>query len=142
MVHALGEIHRVLAPGGTLIDARPDSRVLAYVERPRRRRSQRFGIVRTRADEMRADRASDAAIAEAVRQGLFAVRRRGRFWHDISFDTLGDLRAYLVDHLRFAPRATWVVDSATRRRYAQEPFVIRRAVRFGVLEALPGPPAT
>ena len=141
MVHALGEIHRVLAPGGTLVDARPDSRVLAYVERRRRRRSQRFGIVRTRAEEMRADRASDAAIAEVVRHGLFAVRRRGRFWHEVSFDSLGDVRAYLVDHLRFAPRASWVVDAATRRRYAEEPFVIRRAVRFGVLEALPGKPA-
>jgi len=36
MVDALVEVHRVLAPGGTLVDARPDSRVPAYVERRKR----------------------------------------------------------------------------------------------------------
>jgi hypothetical protein len=32
-------------------------------------------------------------------------------------------------------RARWVVDAATRRRYSNEQFVIRRAVRYEVLEA-------
>jgi hypothetical protein len=30
-------------------------------------------------------------------------------------------------------RADWTVDAATRRRHAEDPFVIRRAVRYELL---------
>jgi hypothetical protein len=33
-------------------------------------------------------------------------------------------------------RARWSIDAATRRRYANEPFVIRRAVRYELLERI------
>ncbi len=137
MVHALGEIHRVLAPGGTLVDARPDSRVSAYAERRRPRGFQRFGLLKTNRQELANDRISDLAIARVVRYGLFRSRRRGRFWHLVPFDSLAELREYLSEHLRFVHRAKWVVDSATRRRHSQDGFVIRRAVRYELLEALP-----
>ena len=136
MVDALVEIHRVLAPGGTLVDARPDSRVPAYAERRKPRGFQRFGIVKTSRPEVANDRASDRAIARVVREGLFKRGRRGRFWHLVPFGSLADLRGYLREHLRFVHRATWVVDSATRRRHSNDEFVIRRAVRYELLEAL------
>ncbi|HKB17722.1 MAG TPA: hypothetical protein VKF28_01700 [Candidatus Dormibacteraeota bacterium] len=136
MVDALGEIHRVLAPGGTLVDARPDSRVPAYVERAKPRGFQRFGLVNTSRLELVNDRASDRAIALVVREGLFKRRRRGRFWHRVPFSSLADLRKYLSEHLRFVHRAEWVVDGATRKRYSNEQFVIRRAVRYELLSAL------
>ena len=135
MVHALGEVHRVLAPGGILVDARPDSRVDAYAERRTPRGFQRFGIVKTARQELVNDRASDLAVARVVRESLFKSRRRGRFWHRVPFSSLAELREYLREHQRFVHRATWVVDEQARRRYAEEPFVIRRAVRFEVLEA-------
>ena len=134
MVHALREVHRVLVPGGTLIDARPDSRVAAYAERRTRRGFQRFGVVNTSRRELPNDRASDRAIAQAVRAGIFKRRRRGRFWHRVPFGSLAELRKYLWEHLRFVRRARWVVDEPTRTRYANGPFVIRRAVRYEILE--------
>jgi hypothetical protein len=136
MVDALGEIHRVLAPGGTLVDARPDSRVPAYAERRKPRGFQRFGVVKTSKPELANDRASDRAIARVVREGMFKHRRRGRFWHVVPFSSLAELRNYLSEHLRFVHRADWVVDAATRKRHANDQFVIRRAVRYELLEAL------
>jgi hypothetical protein len=135
MVDALHEVHRVLAPGGVLIDARPDSRVPAYVERRSARRFQKFGVVRTNRVELGNDRASDRAIARVVRQRLFRRKRQGRFWHRVPFESLPDLRNYLREHLRFVHRANWVVDETTRKRHANDQFVIRRAVRFELLES-------
>ena len=136
MVDALGEVHRVLAPGGILVDARPDSRVPAYVELRKQRGFQRFGLVRTSRPEVDNDRASDLAIARVVREGLFKRRRRGRFWQRVPFGDLAALRKYLSEHLRFVHRAEWVVDGATRKRHASDQFVLRRAVRYELLEAL------
>jgi SAM-dependent methyltransferase len=135
MVDALREVHRVLAPGGILIDARPDSRVPAYAERRTPRGSQRFGIVGTNRTELTNDRTADAAIATVVREGLFKRRRRGRFWHPVPFASLAELREYLWEHLRFVRRATWLVDAATRKRHADDQFVIRRAVRYELFES-------
>ena len=135
MVHALGEIHRVLAPGGTLVDARPDSRVPAYAERRKPRGFQRFGVVKTSRLEVANDRASDRAIARMVREGLFKRMRRGRFWHLVPFSSLAELRKYLSEHLRFVHRAEWIVDAATRRSNSNDQFVIRRAVRYELLES-------
>jgi hypothetical protein len=136
MVDALHEVHRVLAPRGLLVDARPDSRVLAYAERRKARGFQRFGRVKTNRTELANDRASDEAVDRVVNDGLFKRRRRGRFWHFVPFVNFAALRRYLAEHLRFVHRAQWVVDAATRRRHATEPFVIRRAVRYELLERL------
>lgn len=138
MVDALHEVHRVLERKGILVDARPDSRVLAHAERRRAKGFQRFGVIRTSALEVVNDRASDRAIARVVRERLFRRRRHGRFWHRVPFESLADLRQYLSEHLRFVKRAAWTVDEVTRRRYASEPFVIRRAVRYELLERSSG----
>ena len=134
MVDALHEASRVLAPGGILVDARPDSRVPAYAERQKNPGSQRFGVLSTNRTELANDRSSDLAIALVVRDRLFKRRRHGRFWHLVPFENLAALREYLSEHLRFVHRADWVVDAATRREHAQDRFVIRRAVRYEILE--------
>ena len=133
MVDALHEVHRVLRPRGLLVDARPDSRVLAYAEQVTPSGFRRVGTIRTSSRELPNDRASDRAIATVVRQHLFRRGRRGRFWHRVMFDDLGSLRDYLSEHLRFEKRARWTVDAAERRRIQDESFAIRRAVRYELL---------
>jgi hypothetical protein len=133
MVDALHEVHRVLASRGILVDARPDSRVLAHAERRTTVGFQHFGNIRTSSIEVGNDRASDAAIARVVRAGLFRRTKPQRFWHRVAFDGLAELRRYLSEHQRFVKRADWTVDAATRRRHAHDPFVIRRAVRYELL---------
>ena len=134
MVDALREIHRVLAPRGILVDARPDSRVVAYAERRTSHGYRRIGVVNTSAAERVNDRESDRAVERAVREGLFKRGRRGRFWHRVPFAGLAELRQYLWEHLRFVRRARWLVDASTLRTFAHEPLAIRRAVRFELLE--------
>ena len=133
MVHALREIHRVLAPGGTLVDARPESRVPAYAGRFSARGFERYAVLRTNRFELANDAASDRAIVGAIRGGLFKSTRRGRFWHQIPFANLAAFRVYVSEHLRFVHRPDWLVDAETRKRHAVEPFAIRRAVRYEVL---------
>jgi hypothetical protein len=136
MVDALDEIHRVLAPGGTLVDARPDSRVQAHAELRKPRGFQRFGVVKTSRLEVANDGASDRAIAIVVREGLFKRGRSGRFWHLVPFSSLAELRNYLREHPRFVHRAEWIVDAATRKRHSNDQFVIRRPVRYELFQAL------
>src|SRR5437867_3566644 len=108
MVDALHEAHRVLAPRGLLVDARPDSRVFGHAERvvgPGRYVAA--GIIHTSRSELGDDRASDRAIATAKRERIFRFVRRGRFWHRVPFDDLAGLEQYLREHLRFEHRVRW-----------------------------------
>ena len=84
------------------------------------------------------DRASDRAIDRVARAGLFRRRRHGRFWHRVPFEDLAALRQYLSEHLRFVKRATWTVAAATRTKHGDDRFVIRRAVRYELLERTGG----
>ena len=136
MVDALHEVHRVLAPRGVLVDARPDSRVLAYAEEVTPKGFRRVGVIRTSMREIPNDRASDRAIATVARERLFKRRGAHRFWHRVPFDGLDALREYLSEHLRFERRARWTVDAAERRRIRGERFVIRRAVRWELLDKI------
>ena len=120
-----------------MVDARPDSRVMAYVELRKPHRFQRFAVVKTNSLAVALDVASDKAVATAVHERLFRQRRHGRFWHCVGFAGLADVRDYLRDHLRFVHRASWTVDDATLRRHAEGRFVIRRAVRYELFERRP-----
>lgn len=133
MVDALRNAHKALARGGVLVDARPDSRVLAYAEQVTDRGHRRIGTIRTSREELTNDRASDAAIARVLRDGLFSHGEKGRFWHRVPFEDLGGLVRYLKEHLRFEHRARWTVTPAERRKIRDGPMTIRRAVRFELL---------
>ena len=136
MVDALHEVHRVLGPRGLLVDARPDSRVLAHAEHVTQGGHRAIGTIRTARAELTNDVASDRAIARVQRERLFRSRRKGRFWHRVPFASLAELVEYLREHLRFEHRARWTIDAAARRRIANDRFTLRRAVRWELLDRL------
>ncbi len=138
MVDALHEIHRVLAPRGVLVDARPDSRVVAYAEHESGHGDRRAGTIRTASAELANDRASDHAVARVVREGIFRRRRAGRFWHRMPFESRAALERYLREHLRLEHHVRWTMSAAERRRTKDDPFVIRRAVRYELLDRVSG----
>ena len=132
MVDALHEAHRVLRPGGVLIDARPDSRELSGVLHGTRS----VGTLATTRDTLVDDRAADRAIRRVTREGLFRSRRSGRFMHYVDFEGSGALQAYLNEHLRLVRRVRWRVDRTTRRRWRDDRFRIERPIRYELLERL------
>jgi hypothetical protein len=135
MVDALREAHRILRPRGVLVDARPDSRVVAYSEHERPKRTHRqAGVIATAREELTNDRRSDDAVATAVRNGWFRSKRAGRFWHRVLFEDRPAMQRYLDDHARFVHRVRWMVDLAKRRRWEKDRWAIRRAVRYELFE--------
>jgi hypothetical protein len=129
MVDALEEARRILVDRGVLVDARPDSRVLARV-RAGSARGRTIGTLTTQRIAAADDRRSDRAVGVVLRRRLFRSLRRGRLWHAIPFEDVGELQDYLDDHLRFSHRVVWRVPRSRRAG----PLFVERAVRFEVLE--------
>jgi hypothetical protein len=137
MVDALKEAHRILRPRGILVDARPDSRVFAYAEHLVADGKYRAGgVIATASEELVNDRTSDRAVAKAVDSGWFRSRRAGRFWHRVLFEDRPSMQRYLADHARFVHRVRWMVDAPKRRAWETDPWAIRRAVRYELLERI------
>jgi len=135
MVDALREAHRVLADGGILIDARPDSRADARVQRVRPEgRFQTIGSLGTRPDTATDDRLSDRAVASAKRARLFRGHGARIWWHRLPFATFPDLRAYLTGHLRLASRIDWTAQG--RRAPRDGAYAIERPLQFELLRKI------
>lgn len=132
MVDALHEATRALRPGGLLIDARPDSRVLARVERAGRT----VATLETQRGAASDDRASDLAVSRVKRDGVLRRIRAGRFWHRMPFADRADFDTYLRDHLRFSHQPRWTAAwRAKAREWRGDPLVVVRAIRFEILTA-------
>lgn len=130
MVDALRRAHRALRPRGILVDARPDaSRVPRILAKGR----VRARLAQTEDADHR-DAASDTAVAAVKAAGLFRSLESGRVWH---VNTIGDLAAldeYARNTCRYEGYAR-----GTRARllpYRKGPLVLRRAIKFEVLERL------
>jgi hypothetical protein len=137
MVDALKEAHRIVRPRGILVDARPDSRVFAYAEHQiANGKYRQAGVIATARTELANDRTSDRAVATAVANGWFRSLRAGRFWHRVLFEDRQAMQRYLDDHARFVHRIRWMVDAAKRRRWDDDAWAIRRAVRYELLERI------
>lgn len=93
MVHALQEAHRVLRPGGILLDIRPAAahRRIGLGEGQAWRR---VGVMREPLEE---DRRADRAVRQLVRRGLFRPTRREGVLLERVMDGMEDFHAWLAE---------------------------------------------
>ena len=135
MVHALEEIHRVLAPDGFLIDLRP----LAdnwRVEVASLREVKRTGRVEDLPEQTNGDLASNAAMLEVDKCGWFKREQDELFSFVYSWDTPSEMEEFvkedwsdfveLAEDTKRATRAAWAVaDGDSRVRIKMNILIAR-----------------
>jgi hypothetical protein len=107
MVHALREAHRVLAPDGVVVEARPAAihrRVAVQSGKTRRH----LGVMR---ENFHRERDADRAVASAVRAGWFRQRAVRSFSCTRAMDTLEDYCIWLGEFyfVTNSPPHEWLV---------------------------------
>ena len=107
MVHALRETHRVLRPGGILIDLRP----AAKHRRIGLGEGRAWRLVGTMREPLEEDRRADRAVAQVARRGLFRVVRRGAVLLERVMDDMNDFHAWLneFNQRRVVSSHTWLI---------------------------------
>jgi hypothetical protein len=113
MVHALHEVHRVSRPGAFVIDLRP-----ALVHRRIAiRHGGRLRPVAAMQERFDIDRAANAAVAKAIRTGLFRqlTSRQIRFNRVLS--TLKEFEAWIHDFIEEGLPGHEQLIEAVRRAY-------------------------
>lgn len=95
MVHALEKAHRLLKPGGVVVDVR-DIDDPARVEVHDGARVSLAGRVVDRSD-FDDERQALAALAQVVEDGLFVMEEERLFDHNLHAETLDVLRKYIAD---------------------------------------------
>ncbi len=136
MVHALTEAHRVLQPNGILIDIRPAAKHRrAGLGEGKRWRS--VGAMREQFDD---DIASDRAVRQVVREGLFQKESQIEFDLDRVMDTLPDFRLWLDDFPDDKmPSHEWLyrkVERALEKEPDGTKITVRGPLKIGVLRKI------
>jgi hypothetical protein len=95
MVHALLEAHRVLKPGGLLLDLRPAAmhRRVGIIE------NGEYKLLWRMREGFDDDHAADRAVADVIQRGLFKQISRTRFPCFRTMDNIGEFREWLVDFI-------------------------------------------
>lgn len=133
MVHALTEAHRVLKPNGILLDLRP-----AHQHRRagvgEGRRWKQVGVMRENFDD---DIASDRAVTQVIRDGLFKQEKLIEFDLDRVMDTLPDFRLWLDDFsTEKLPSHDWLyrrVERALTKKPAGTKIAVRGLMRLRMM---------
>ena len=127
-MHALGHVHELLVPGGTMVDLHPlteeqvesEGRVIGVVEDPE------FASI----DLPNAD----ARLRDAIRVGLYALEAEMEFDVLQHFDRVEELVAAKQERLAAQPALVARLRAGARPPLLREHVVLRR------LRALPGSP--
>lgn len=124
MVHALGEIRRVLVPDGILIDMRPLGERW-QIEVASENVIKETGRLLDLPEQVNGDKAANQAIEEAERRGWFARDTEEFFPFFYSWDTPSEMEEFieedwadfvdLSDEAKKATRSAWALGSADSR---------------------------
>jgi hypothetical protein len=136
MVHALTEAHRVLKPAGLLLDVRP----AAQHRRAGLGEGKGWRFVGAMREKFDDDLASDRAVNQALREGLFRRESQIEFDLDRVMDTLADFRAWLDDFSsEKLPSHEWLYRKVERALAESTPYAkitVRGPLKIGVLRKM------
>ena len=138
MVHALTEAHRLLKSNGILLDLRPAAshRRAGLGEG---KQWKQVGVMRENFDD---DIASDRAIKQVTREGLFKQESVVEFDLDRVMDILQDFRAWLDDFSTDKlPSHDWLykrVERALAKKPKGTKVTVRGLLRLRVMRKLSG----
>lgn len=107
MVHALREAHRVVAPGGVVVEMRPAA-IHRRVAVQRGKTRRHMGVMR---ENFHRERDADRAVAKAIRAGWFRERSIRSFSCTRIMDTLEDYCTWLGEFYAVtdSPPHEWLV---------------------------------
>lgn len=140
MVHALREVHRVLAPRGILIDLRPfDDRW--PVEVTSARETREVGRLLDLDSAISSDQAADGAVAQAAAEGRFTREAAEYFSFFYYWDTPNEMQEYIAEEWEDfngldeqtvqAARSVWAVADADSRVRIRMKMLIARWRKVG-----------
>jgi hypothetical protein len=133
MVHALTEAHRVLKPNGILLDIRP----AAQHRRAGLGAGKGWRFVGAMREQFDDDIASDRAVSQAVRAGLFRRETQTQINIDRVMDTLQDFREWLDDFSSDKlPSHEWLyrkVEYSLAKEPVSTKITVRGPLKIGVL---------
>jgi hypothetical protein len=134
MVHALGEIRRVLVPGGTLIDIRPLGGRWP-VEVASQRGVQQTGRVDDLPAQVDGDIAANEAMRDVESRGWFEREQEELFPFLYTWDTPSEIEEFIAEDWSDFIELNEAAKRATRSAWASAEAQARVQVRVQVLIA-------
>lgn len=142
MVDALKQIHRLLRPGGRLVDIHPTDDTHDILVRLGSS-EHLAGWLREANDYLDYRQATDA-LHQAVRLGYFKLTRQREFFYEYCADSVDSLKEYLAENWKGSTvddRVAASVEELMRSLEPNQMCVLRVPVFIARLKALPLPAA-
>ena len=134
MVHALEQIHRMLKPGGHLIDIHPNGELIEFLY-PLEGQEHLIGYMHE-TDDYIEYRQADEAIKTVVGRELFQVESTGEFEFRTHADSFDELKTFLDENWSDSVITDEVIANAKilEKEYGKRKVFLREQTRIGLLK--------